>query len=442
MITGAKKNQINLLSVLCLFILTHFIYTDFLISQIYAFVLMAILVLANIVFNKGKVRVYRTDFLVVYLGIVITLFLLFPGARRDNDTISFAISIIAIGLIVLAMSPTEGEIFKAFKLVKIGSALIAAYVIFCSVFKSVYLNIILPHLSSEVQIRGARLLKYGYGVPMGASAVFADYVFSLCLFIIFADYLVNKWTRRQKVTNIFLMGVLVIGMFVEGRRGEPIAAIITMFIQVLFTMNAKKKKQFVKIMNTVLVALLAMIALMIILQAAGVLERFMLTFVRIQANFRGASIDITSGRIVLWSLAISLFKSSPLLGIGWGNYANFAPVINGEDVAEAHNNYLQVLCESGIVGFILIIVPIIIVYVDTIRVLRKLSNGANNCGFARVLCSISFSIQSFFMILGFIDPSFYKGIFWAIFSIAICFYGIAKNETHALGRTSRTEEHI
>jgi O-antigen ligase len=62
-------------------------------------------------------------------------------------------------------------------------------------------------------------------------------------------------------------------------------------------------------------------------------------------------------RVVLWGIAWNFFTSSPLFGVGWGNFST----LYGSSVAgiswipagqfEVHNIYLQLLSETGLVGF-------------------------------------------------------------------------------------------
>lgn len=64
-----------------------------------------------------------------------------------------------------------------------------------------------------------------------------------------------------------------------------------------------------------------------------------------------------AARLVLWGIAFDLFVHSPILGVGWGNFL----VLYGSYVSDvswippgiyaAHNIYLQLLSETGIVGF-------------------------------------------------------------------------------------------
>ena len=62
-------------------------------------------------------------------------------------------------------------------------------------------------------------------------------------------------------------------------------------------------------------------------------------------------------RLVLWGIAWDLFSGSPLFGVGWGNFnalygpyvANISWIRAGQ--FEVHNIYLQLLSETGIIGF-------------------------------------------------------------------------------------------
>lgn len=58
-------------------------------------------------------------------------------------------------------------------------------------------------------------------------------------------------------------------------------------------------------------------------------------------------------RFWLWGEAWNLFRSSPVLGVGWGDFPNLydstLPFFAG--AGAAHNTYLQLLAETGLLGF-------------------------------------------------------------------------------------------
>lgn len=87
-------------------------------------------------------------------------------------------------------------------------------------------------------------------------------------------------------------------------------------------------------------------ACMLLVESLSVLARFH----RVFNNSEAAS------RIFIWAAAVALFAAHPVLGVGYGNYrfmyADYAFVSGAiEGRADAHNIYLQLLAETGVVGF-------------------------------------------------------------------------------------------
>lgn len=66
----------------------------------------------------------------------------------------------------------------------------------------------------------------------------------------------------------------------------------------------------------------------------------------------------TRTRFKMWALALNLFRKHPVMGIGWGGYKQVYAVelyqewqAIGAKYLNAHNTYLQLLCETGVIGF-------------------------------------------------------------------------------------------
>ena len=57
-------------------------------------------------------------------------------------------------------------------------------------------------------------------------------------------------------------------------------------------------------------------------------------------------------RFVIWQDAITIWQLSPIVGVGAGNYQFFDLTYGKDVVGIAHNQYLQVLAEMGIAGFL------------------------------------------------------------------------------------------
>ena len=133
--------------------------------------------------------------------------------------------------------------------------------------------------------------------------------------------------------------------------------------------------------------------------------------------------DILSGRVELWKQAISLFVEHPILGIGWGGFANSVSEsyrsVHGQ-VYNAHNIYLQFLAETGIIGTLIIVSCLVWLFIHGIRQAVILKNN-EELSHLRRLNVIALGIQAYFLILGMIDPCFMKYYFWVFFTISIAF---------------------
>lgn len=119
--------------------------------------------------------------------------------------------------------------------------------------------------------------------------------------------------------------------------------------------------------------------------------------------------DITSGRSYLTDMAISAFKKSPIFGTGGAG--SFIKTTNA--YTDVHNAYIQTLCELGMIGFILLIVPLIVVFLKTIIYVRQASCEA------LPYLKVSFLLQLFFIIYSFtgnclINFSNFGALFFAI----------------------------
>ncbi len=120
--------------------------------------------------------------------------------------------------------------------------------------------------------------------------------------------------------------------------------------------------------------------------------------------------DSFGGRSEFYQLCLSMFGKNPIFGLGWGSYTphfnqtslGLRYIANGFTSMDAHNVYLQVLAEEGLVGFILFAVVLISALVFTTRTLFSLNKAyahAKNDAMhtARALLAGSIAIQLFFV---------------------------------------------
>lgn len=173
------------------------------------------------------------------------------------------------------------------------------------------------------------------------------------LFIVLGCSYIIKQKRMRKKGELVALILTLFALMLTAKRAHlcfGLAAVIFVY----YLVNSEKRGN--KVFKlTVAVLGITMIVAMVYEVAPGLFETFL-------GRFAGGGYgDITSGRIPMWLLAIELFKSSPILGIGWSGY-RYAYAVNlysgyegRAEFVNTHNVYLQLLCEVGIIGFLMFI---------------------------------------------------------------------------------------
>jgi O-antigen ligase len=87
------------------------------------------------------------------------------------------------------------------------------------------------------------------------------------------------------------------------------------------------------------------------------------------ARLENSDAGLLNGRQGLWTRAIELFKSNPIFGAGYGSYAAYASVTDAITTS-AHNYYLQVAAELGVIGLILYVMAFVSGIISTLKQLK------------------------------------------------------------------------
>ena len=76
--------------------------------------------------------------------------------------------------------------------------------------------------------------------------------------------------------------------------------------------------------------------------------------------------EISTGRVgkrtAIWLAGMKLFQERPLTGIGAGTFAEAVEPLIGRDLA-AHNVYVSVLTETGIIGFLVLVLALLTLWI-------------------------------------------------------------------------------
>jgi len=413
-----------------IYTLTLFIYKDFGIPTFLGYGLLALLILFAVSGGDGIVSVTS---LTICFGILtafesMAIIVSFFISHNTNYILYIPALLLCLMCIILTRTSTR-EIDMIIKIWFLIAMLLAFYVVLVAVNDNFFFRFIYPFLSTQSKEMASFQINLGYGVCIGANSVLIDYIIAFPLLLVINAFLIFEHEDKSSMFKfkLILVALLLFGaMTLENRKSELLAIALVIMILVLSGLNYERhgKRQ-----RMVLLALLFVVCVLpfciFVLYKAGYLGRYEAFIQRLTTNVATQSnVDISTGRLRLWKIAWKLFKEHPLFGIGWGNFSNYVPTgmqsghENIFELRNVHNCYLQLLCETGVTGFLIFVTPLIYVLGRSIKMVRSYKTDPEK-RYQTILASTCTGYQLFFLIVGFIDPSWYKLIFLCLYSLTV-----------------------
>lgn len=170
----------------------------------------------------------------------------------------------------------------------------------------------------------------------------------------------RKKTGKRSVIEWSVIIIYVVSFLLIRKRGFFIAAFLAiMIIWIKKSLNNRDKtisltKIVTRAAMVIGILLICFIAYIRISFIKGIVDNFIGKFFRED--------DYSSGRIDLYMLALRLFNENPIIGIGWGRYRAYTQGIFhsfSRTTFDTHNVYLQLLCETGIVGLLFFVISLV-----------------------------------------------------------------------------------
>lgn len=167
----------------------------------------------------------------------------------------------------------------------------------------------------------------------------------LCIFM--PLFLIEFFERNLLGKYYWLAGlgfcVCSAGLIFNGTRGAWLAVVIVCVLLLIYYMLKSKRNLTVGITFIILIST-------ILINDSKFMQRLdtIDDFNKYQSN---------TERILIWQSAWNMFKDHPILGVGLGQYTEsyqkeyISPQAKEPNLTHAHNNFIQMLAENGIVGF-------------------------------------------------------------------------------------------
>ena len=208
-------------------------------------------------------------------------------------------------------------------------------------------------------------------------AAFMEMTIGLTLALLF-----GKALRKDKNLLLIIAAVMMgIGLILTSSRGGFLSLLgVIVFV---ITANLLKKENGEKAEKTKnyrrkFAFIGGGIALLLVLFGAVILlggDEMLLRGVGLQ----NSQTDLSSGRAHFWSIALKMFSDYPILGTGLNSFGAVFPQYDTRNgifrVEQAHNDYLQMLSEAGISGFICIAAFIFLLFKKGLQTIVKATDS-------------------------------------------------------------------
>lgn len=306
------------------------------------YVMQLVCLLALILFFAAKVKgmqrnafINRREISVHMLMALIVVFLLYQltFSYDGNTTLVFVLRFVVYA-VLLWVVPSMDLSYRVIKAMKIYSYLVAFSILITTM------------------INGSK-----------SGGLVGDYQFSgMMMSISFIIFLIDYYSKKNRM-DLFGVILTAVTLLTSGKRS--FAALIALSYLVVFLIyhNKKNNAKFIKLTGVLLLGLL--LALICIPEVR-------LLFIRI----REYSGDKTyNGRLYYWTAAGQIFANHKLSGIGMGCFSayfdQFFHRLGNLEAYDAHNVYIQLLAETGLIGEILFISLFLVCLIKTFMLLRK-----------------------------------------------------------------------
>jgi len=207
---------------------------------------------------------------------------------------------------------------------------------------------ILQAVLSPTKIYG--IYEVEYAKPFGSFVNrhnFAAYI-EMTIAVPLGLLFVGAVQRDKRLIYLTAIGLMGVALILSGSRGGLIALLAEVVFILILTNKTKGSSKLVIKIGLAVLLLAVIIGGAIMIGGESSLTRFAETAV---------SNDITTNRTHIWNITLQIIKNNLPFGAGIGAFAAaYTPydTMNGiERVEQAHNDYLQILADAGIIGLIL-----------------------------------------------------------------------------------------
>lgn len=188
----------------------------------------------------------------------------------------------------------------------------------------------------------------------------------------------------------FLMAIMFLGLLLTGKRSPTVFLMVSLLS--IYFFSGYGKDQIIRIVKIIGI----IVAVVILLGVAANVTKIngVIRIYKSVYEFLTTGLIDNSGRDQLYKQALQFFEENPIFGIGWSNFR----VMYSFRGTHVHCIYLQLLCETGLVGFGIFVFFFAARLINTLSLVRK-TRFTGNIQESNWI-KFSFFIQLYFLLYG------------------------------------------
>jgi len=202
---------------------------------------------------------------------------------------------------------------------------------------------------------------------------------------------------EKKRKNYIPVLICISALLLTGKRSQLLAAVFSFILMYYFYNSDAKNTRLFKICGIMITAFVVFdVASQFVPELANFINRFY------QTAKMG---DVSLGRTTRFAEAWIVFLRNPIFGIGW-NGSSYFFAQNNYSFINVHNIYIQLLCETGLVGSMIYFSFFIYNLLLSIRIVKRIKSEKLSQIEKAIICS-AFMIEVFFLLYGITGNSLY-----------------------------------
>lgn len=325
------------------------------------------LLMAYFVTDK-KLSLYKTEIQPIEWLLILTLLVMFVTTKNINENLTYIIRYAVLILIVILMKYDE-EFFHIIFYCILAAGIVHVIATLWFYFDTdFYMANIYPNFNSSQRAHLYEQVQKNHHA-VGLANHYSQNGIYMAISLCASFALCFRKPGKNILQKVLLLSVAFFSLILTGKRGVLIFSVFAMLVSYIIC----KKGVLANKLVTVLF-ILSSIAI-VVYALSFYVEGVAAAFERITAMFsaQNETSDISNGRFKLYAIAWNFFKESPILGIGWREFSKEVVNFYNQDsvLRDAHNVFLQLLCETGIVGFSVFVSLFISAITQTIQLVVK-----------------------------------------------------------------------